>query len=106
LTLTLMLLGELVLSGCASHPAEPPRMAFVACPVDPALRRPVERPPLPAEHSQSAMAVFSIAQEAALSVAETQRDYAVRAIDNCNDVNGKLQQALSSSQKRAWWHVW
>jgi hypothetical protein len=103
--LALTLLGGLGLPGCA-HSPRPPPTRFLACQVDPALREPVARPPLPQGSSQEAMAVFSINQEMTISLAELQRNYAVKSLDNCNQANTLLAQALAKPPGKPWWRVW
>lgn len=100
-----LLLGALGLQGCAHSPL-PPLQTSIQCQVDPQLRQPIERPPLPSESSQEAMAVFSIQQEMTISRAELQRNYAVKALDNCNQANALLTQALAKPQGKPWWKLW
>lgn len=96
--LTLTLSGVLGLSACGSDPKPPIVMVSrpLMCPVDPALRERLPRPPLPKGPPTSIAAVtaFSVAQEADLSVAQGRLDEAVGAIDNCNQKNGALAETL------------
>jgi hypothetical protein len=52
------------------------------------------------------MAVFSINQEMTISLAELQRNYAVKSLDNCNQANTLLAQALAKPPGKPWWRVW
>lgn len=99
-------LGGLGLTGCAHGQRKPPPSRFLECPVDPGLREKIDRPPLPQGSSQEDMAVFSIQQEMTISLAELQRNYAVKTIDNCNAANGLLAQALAKPVGKPWWRLW
>ena len=67
------------------------------------LRAPCPRPDRPGAPDVGALAAFSLAQEAAISVCEARKDAAVAVIDAGDAAATALARPAA---RRPWWRVW